>query len=329
MSFSVSEAAPGMAQSNNLPPPPFELPYPAKPEDITANIMKLNELIPDERFKFLISKLTQHIHTFAKETNLTTEEWMSAILFLTRVGQKCTDLRQEMILLSDVLSVSSFVDLLNNPNGGKATESSVLGPFYTEDAPDVATGESIASEGKGDYLYVSGKILNTEGKPIPDAVIETWETDSKGGYDVQYAVRDKPDCRGKLRTDKDGNYAYRAIVPVAYPIPGDGPVGELLLKLNRHNMRPNHLHIMVDAPGYRRLVTALYAEGDKYLESDAVFGVRKSLVVNYKTVQSEEEARAKGFVHGDTFKVLEQDFVLMTEAEAEEVRRNQAPSIPQ
>jgi len=246
---------------------------------------------------------------------------MTTINFLTRTGQTCTPIRQEFILLSDVLGVSALVDGLNNPTVSGGTASSVLGPFFTEDAPDVSIGDSIASEGKGEYMYVEGRILDTSGKHIPNASIETWETDSEGFYDTQYSDRTRPDCRGRIRSDGQGRYGYRAVVPVAYAIPGDGPVGELLGHLNRHNMRPNHLHVSIEAPGYRKLVTALYPKGDKWLSSDAVFGVKSSLVVDLKDVDNEEEARRRGFPKGKTFKLLQRDFVLVPFEEAEAARQ--------
>ncbi|KAI0266507.1 aromatic compound dioxygenase [Gloeopeniophorella convolvens] len=304
------------SESNGIPIPDLDLPYPDRPEVITGNLLRLTELAPDARTKFIFRNLLTKLHEFVSETSITTEEWMSTIDFLTRTGQTCTPLRQEFILLSDVLGVSALVDALNNPPAGKATESSVLGPFFTEDAPDVALGDSIASEGKGDYMYVEGRVLTTSGAPIPGATIETWETDGHGFYDNQYADRTAPDCRGRLRTDTDGKYGYRAVVPVPYPIPGDGPVGELLVKLGRHNMRPSHLHMMIEAPGFHKLTTALYPEGDDYVASDAVFGVKKSLIVGLTDVDDEAEARKRGFTKGSKFKLLHFDFTLVTEAES-------------
>ncbi|EPQ52090.1 dioxygenase family protein [Gloeophyllum trabeum ATCC 11539] len=312
------------AVSNGLPPPNLDLPYPDRPELITENLLKLTNLITDERKKYIFKNLITHIHQFINETSITTDEWMNTIQFLTRTGQICTPIRQEFILLSDVLGISALVDALNNPPVSGGTESSVLGPFFTEDAPDVNNGDSIASEGKGQYMYVEGRVIDTHGKPVPNALIETWETDEYGFYDTQYADRSKPDCRGRLRTDKDGRYGYRAVVPVAYPIPGDGPVGDLLLMLNRHNMRPNHLHMMIEAPGYQKLTTAFYPEGDEWLASDAVFGVKKSLVVTLKDVDNEQEARKRGFPKGSHFKLLEHDLVLVPEAESKAAREQYA-----
>ncbi|KDQ58659.1 hypothetical protein JAAARDRAFT_34493 [Jaapia argillacea MUCL 33604] len=308
------------AVSNGIPPPELDLPFPDRPEIITDNLMKLTTLVPNERNKFIFQKLIGHLHQFVSETSITTEEWMNTIQFLTRTGQTCTPLRQEFILLSDVLGVSALVDALNNPPVSGGTSSSVLGPFFTEDAPDVELGASIASEGKGQYMYVEGRVLSTDGKPIPDAVIETWETDEFGFYDTQYADRPQADCRGRLRSDKDGKYGYRAVVPVAYPIPGDGPVGDLLLLLGRHNMRPNHLHMMIEAPGYQKLTTAFYPEGDTYLSSDAVFGVKKSLVVKLTDVNDDGEARKRGFPKGGSFKLLQFDLILVEEEQSKAAR---------
>ncbi|KAH8832023.1 aromatic compound dioxygenase [Flagelloscypha sp. PMI_526] len=302
----------GFVVSNGIAPPPFDLPLPDKPELITSNALRLNELIKNPRHKQLFDGLIKHMHEFAQETQITTEEWMTAIQFLTKVGQTVTPLRQEFILLSDVLGFSAYVDAINNPPVDGATESSVLGPFFTEDAKDIGHGESIASEGKGDYMFVEGKVLSaTDGSPVSGAVIETWETDGNGSYDNQYEDRTEPDCRGRLRSNEKGEFAYRAVVPIAYPIPADGPVGDLLLTLNRHNMRPAHLHLMVKAEGYRTLVTALYFEGDKWVQSDAVFGSKKSLVVPMKEVNNEDEAHAKGFKNSSKFKYVTYDLKLV------------------
>lgn len=307
--------APNVAQSNGIPPPSFELPVPDTPDLVTENVFKLNTLITNPRQRLLMDKLVEHLHVFAKETKLTIAEWRAAIEFLTRTGQTCTPLRQEFILLSDIFGFSSLVEGLSNPSDGKGTDHTVLGPFFTEDAAEVSLGESIASEGKGEFLFVEGRVLNTDGAPVPGAVIETWEADENGFYDTQYADREKPDCRGRLRTDTQGRYSFRAVVPVPYPIPGDGPVGELLTMLNRHNMRPAHLHFMVTAPGLKTLVTALYPEGDTYLTNDAVFAVKRSLVVNFEQVTDATEAQKRGIPRGKPFKLLQFDFVLRKDSE--------------
>ncbi|KIM91646.1 hypothetical protein PILCRDRAFT_810927 [Piloderma croceum F 1598] len=311
----TTPAPPTKAVSNGIAPPELDLPYPDRPEIITSNLLKLTELASDQRKRLIFKNLVTHLHQFISETGITTEEWMNTIQFLTRVGKTCTPIRQEFILLSDVLGASALVDALNHPAVGGTTESSVLGPFFTDDAPDLNAGDSIASEGSGEYLFVEGYVRSTSGNPIADALIETWETDSHGFYDTQKAIRDIPDCRGRLRTDKDGKYSYRAVVPVSYPIPADGPVGDLLQLMGRHNMRPNHLHLVIEAAGYHKLTTALYPEGDQFLASDAVFGVKKSLIVKFRDVNDEAEARRRGFPKGGSFKLLEFDIVLASKEE--------------
>jgi len=307
--------------------PRSDLELPESPDIITRNALALNDSISDPRLKEILTSLISKLHEFVRENNITTDEWMTAIKFLTATGQKCTDIRQEFILLSDVLGVSALVDALNHPKVGTSTASTVLGPFFTEDAADVPLGDSIASEGKGQYLYVTGRILDTSNKPIPHATIETWETDELGFYDTQYVNRGKPDCRGRLEADAEGRYEFRAVVPVAYPIPGDGPVGLLLQKLKRHNMRPAHLHMMIEAKGYDTLITSFYPEGDEWLSSDAVFGVKKSLVVSLKNVDSDAEARAKGFPRGGGFKLLEQDIILASYEESMKARQALAAQV--
>ncbi|KAG5641920.1 hypothetical protein DXG03_003966 [Asterophora parasitica] len=244
---------------------------------------------------------------------------------------------EEFILLSDALGVSTLVDTINNAKPPDATEATVLGPFFTEDAHDgmiclhrerlgltsmvVPNGDSIASEGKGDYMFVEGRVLDTKGTPIAGATIDTWETDSNGLYDTQYSHRDKPDCRGRLTSAEDGTYSFRAVVPVPYPIPSDGTVGKLLSRLGRHVFRPAHLHMMIEAPGFEKLITALYFEGDPYLTSDAVFGVRTSLIVKAEIITDVEETKARGFAEEKSHVYLRQDFILATSEEGAAARK--------
>ncbi|MGB8267537.1 MAG: dioxygenase [Candidatus Velthaea sp.] len=233
---------------------------------------------PNARARTLFAAAVKHLHAFVREVELTPEELMAGIRFLTATGQMCDELRQEFILLSDTLGVTMMVDTVAHQNSGGATESSVLGPFFTTDAPDTATGESIASEEKGEPLLVHGVVRSVSGEPIAGAVLDVWETDSDGLYDTQYAERPHPDCRGRVRTQADGTFRFRAVVPVSYPVPTDGPVGKMLLAVGRHPYRPAHLHFAISAEGYAPLTTALYVAGDPYLDSDAVFGVKPSLV---------------------------------------------------
>ncbi|KAJ7261893.1 intradiol ring-cleavage dioxygenase [Mycena rebaudengoi] len=296
-------------------------------DSITDNVHAINSNCPDERMKFVFKNLINHLHDFVRETSVTTEEWMTAVEFLTQTGQKCTDVRQEFILLSDTLGVSSLVESINNAKPPGATEATVLGPFFTTDALDFKNGESIASEGKGEYMWVEGKVLDTKGNPIPGCVIDTWETDGSGLYDNQYEERGGPDCRGRLRTTEDGSYFFRAIVPIAYPIPSDGPVGGMVKALGRHTFRPAHLHMMLQAPGFEKLVTALYLKGDPYLTSDAVFGVKSSLIVETATESDIQVTRARGFKDAKTHEVLKFDFVLATLEEGAEARKLTMPKV--
>jgi len=288
---------------------------------ITQNVLAMNANCENERMKFVFQSLITHLHDFVRETALTTDEWMASIKFLTETGKMCTDLRQEFILLSDTLGVSTLVDSLNNAKPPGATESSVLGPFFTEDAHDINAGESIASEGKGDYLYVEGHVTDIQGKPIPNAIIDTWETDGHGLYDTQYDDRPEPDCRGRLRSAEDGSFSYRAVVPVSYPIPSDGPVGKMVTALGRHVLRPAHMHVQVQAPGYEKLTTALYFEGDKYLTSDAVFGVKSSLIVKPEIVKDISLSKLRGFKEAKPHAYIKRDFVLATPEQGAEARR--------
>ncbi|KAK7033902.1 hypothetical protein VNI00_012526 [Paramarasmius palmivorus] len=296
-------------------------------ESITQNVHEINSNCKDERLKFIMKNLVQHLHDFARETSITTEEWMTAIQFLTETGKMCSDIRQEFILLSDTLGLSTLIDSMNNAKPPGATEGTVLGPFFTEDAHDVDSGDSIASEGKGDYLFVHGKITDTKGNPIAGAVIDTWETDGFGMYDTQYANREGPECRGRLKTAEDGSYSYRAVVPVSYPIPSDGPIGKMVSALGRHVYRPAHLHFMIQAPGFEKLITAVYPRGDPYLYSDAVFGVRTSLIVDLKPVDDTSKTLARGFKKELPHMELEQNFVLATPEEGKEARRKAMPAL--
>jgi len=250
-------------------------------QDLTANVIASGEGASSERLRFLYIKLVEHLHAFVREVELTPEEWLAGIRFLTATGQKCDDVRQEFILLSDTLGVSMLVDSLASRVASAGTESTVLGPFFTTDAPDVARGDEIARLRKGIPLAVTGSVRDPEGTPIANAAIEVWEVDGDGLYDVQYADRTVPDCRARVHTSADGTFAFGATLPVSYSIPGDGPVGAMLAALGRHTMRPAHMHFALGAPGFVPLTTAIYVNGDPYIDSDAVFGVKASLVGDY------------------------------------------------
>ncbi|KAE9411569.1 intradiol ring-cleavage dioxygenase [Gymnopus androsaceus JB14] len=296
-------------------------------DTITDNVHAINANCTNDRMKFVFKSLIQHLHDFIRETSLTSEEWMTALEFLTKTGQISSDIRHEFILLSDVLGVSTLVDSLNHAKPPGATEACVLGPFFTEDAHHLQNGDSIATEGKGEYMYVHGKVLDTKGNPIPGATIDTWETDGQGLYDTQYAERTEPDCRGRLFSAEDGTYAFRAVVPVSYPIPSDGPVGKLVTNLGRHVFRPSHLHMQIEAQGFEKLTTAFYPRGDPYLYSDAVFGVHTSLIVDLKQVSDKELSLKRGFKEGKPHVELHRDIILATPEEGREARKKMMPAV--
>ncbi|UZJ57600.1 hypothetical protein CBS101457_006920 [Exobasidium rhododendri] len=284
-------------------------------DTVTDIVNKYNSRTDHKRLHEIIDVAVKQLHDFVRTTNLTVEEWMQGIMFLTRVGQICTEIRQEFILFSDILGVSVLVDALNNLKPPGATPSTVLGPFFTEDAPKLGQGDSMVSQSKmdeGTPMLVRGYVRDLQGKGIPNAKIETWETDASGHYDTQYSDREDPDCRGVFYTDAEGAYQFRCIVPVSYPIPNDGPVGQLLEALNRHVFRPAHLHMMIEAKGFTNLVTALYFKGDKFLQSDAVLGVKSGLVCDLKYISGAEEFKKAGFKGEgtDEYALLEWDYVL-------------------
>jgi hydroxyquinol 1,2-dioxygenase len=236
---------------------------------------------PDERLKELMQALTRHLHAFVREVRLTEGEWQQAIDFLTEVGHITDDRRQEFILLSDVLGASMQTVTVNNEAYGDATEATVVGPFFAEGSPEVPLGGDIAGGAAGQPCWVEGSVTDAAGKPVPNALIEVWEADDDGFYDVQY-TDDRMAARGHLHSDADGNYRFWAITPTPYPIPDDGPVGRLLAATGRSPMRASHLHFLVEAPDLRTLVTHIFVSGDSLLARDSVFGVRDSLVKDFK-----------------------------------------------
>jgi hydroxyquinol 1,2-dioxygenase len=234
---------------------------------------------PDSRTQELVEALTRHLHALLRETRLTEEEWKRAIDFLTAVGRITDDRRQEFILLSDVLGASMQTITINNEAYANATEATVFGPFFLAGSPDVGLGGDVAGGAPGEPCWVEGTVTDTEGRPVVGARIDVWEADADGLYDVQYGD-DRVTGRGHLHTDEHGGYRFWAVTPTPYPIPDDGPVGDLLRATARSPMRASHLHLMVEADGLRTLVTHVFPRGDAYLDSDSVFGVRESLVVD-------------------------------------------------
>jgi hydroxyquinol 1,2-dioxygenase len=238
---------------------------------------------PNPRLKTLVQALVRHLHGVVRETEPTFEEWQAAIDFLTRTGQMCSDVRQEFILLSDVLGVSMLVDAINHRQPAGATESTVLGPFHVAGAPQPAHGADISAGLPGERLLVEGVVTSADGDPVPGAVVEVWSADQDGFYDVQRTDLTGPALRATFHADQAGRFHFWTVMPADYPIPDDGPVGELLAATARHPYRPAHVHFMISAPGYERLVTHIFAEGSPYIESDAVFGVKSSLIEVFET----------------------------------------------
>jgi protocatechuate 3,4-dioxygenase beta subunit len=245
----------------------------------TEAVLQRNDGCTDARLREIMAVVVRHLHAAVKELQLTPEEWLSAIEFLTRTGQISNDRRQEFILLSDTLGVSMLVDAINNRKIEDATPSTVLGPFYVSGAPALAMGDSIAHHGRGEPLFVSGRLLDTAGTPIEVGELDVWQTSEDGFYDTQDPTQPDMNLRGLFRTAADGRFWFRSIVPASYPIPSDGPVGEMLKALHRHPMRPAHIHFILRAAGHETLTTHIFVAGDPYLDSDAVFGVKDALIV--------------------------------------------------
>lgn len=251
----------------------------------------------DPRLQELLVGLTRHLHAFVREVELTEAEWMAAIRFLTAVGQISDEQRQEFILLSDVLGVSILVDAINHRKLAGATESTVFGPFWVVGAPELPHGASIARGEEavsGELTVVRGRVLGEEGRPIEGATLDIWQASPAGLYDVQDPSQPEMNLRGLFRSGADGGFWFKTVKPAPYPIPEDGPVGDLLRATGRHPMRPAHIHFMVRAPGYQTLITHIFVEGDPYLESDAVFGVKDSLIFDFGLNHSESEAAGFG-----------------------------------
>lgn len=234
------------------------------------------------RLKQVMQSLTRHLFAFIEEVQPTEAEWMQGIQFLTETGKMCDDVRQEFILLSDVLGVSMLMDGINHRKERNSTESSVLGPFYREGAPKYGMGDSIANATPGEPIRVTGTVHSLDGEPISGAVLDVWQTAPNGLYEVQDPEQPECNLRGVFTTGDDGRYEFHSVKPVSYSIPDDGPVGKLLGAVGRHPWRPAHIHFIVSALGHQPVVTQIFTDDDRYLTSDAVFGVKSSLLVKYQ-----------------------------------------------
>lgn len=277
-------------------------PRPTTEEDITAEVLRRFEGTEDPRLKQIMQSLVKHVHAFLKEVQLQESEWWQGIEFLTRTGHMCNDRRQEFILLSDTLGVSMLTDLMSNRKPAGTTQSTVFGPFHREGAPEKQYGDSIVgADRQGIVTFMSGRVMDLHGRPIAGAELDVWQAAADGQYDVQDSSLHEMNMRGKFRADKDGRYLVKTTRPVPYQIPFDGPVGEMLKATNRHPWRPAHVHFRVSAPGYSPVTTHVFDSADKYLDEDAVFGVKNSLIAEFSEHKNDGET---------PFCTCEFDFVL-------------------
>jgi protocatechuate 3,4-dioxygenase beta subunit len=264
----------------------------------------------DARLRQVMESVVRHLHAVVKEVEPTEQEWMEAIKFLTETGHWCTEWRQEFILFSDTFGVSMLVDAINNRKPSGATETTVLGPFHIADAPIRKMGDTVNLEDKGEPLLVSGTVVDGNGAPIEGATLDIWQANSEGFYDVQQKdIQPDMNLRGRFVTGADGRYWFRSSKPLFYPIPSDGPVGDLLRNLGRHPFRPAHIHFIVSASGYQSIVTHLFDKADPYLDTDVVFGVKDSLVCEFK--QHDDPGKAAEADVNNPYWSLQHDFKLV------------------
>jgi hydroxyquinol 1,2-dioxygenase len=265
-----------------------------KPETLTSAVLESFGATPDPRLKHILTSLTTHLHAFVRDVHPTIEEWEYAINFLTATGQASNESRQEFILLSDVLGISMLVETLNHEETPDATDPTVLGPFHVVESPIRGFGAEISAESTGDACLVHGTVTSPIGEPIVGATIDVWQANADGFYDVQQpGVQTVGNGRGLFTTDAQGRFAFTSIVPSFYPIPTDGPVGVLLSATKRHPNRPAHIHFLVRADGFTELTTHIFVAGSPYIDSDAVFAVKESLITDF--VASDDAAEAERF----------------------------------
>lgn len=281
-------------------------------DTITQAVLASMEECRNPRLRIVMTSLVQHLHSFAREVALTESEWFTAIKFLTDVGHITDEARQEFILLSDVLGLSTLVTAQNNVKPTGCTEATVFGPFFVEGAPEYPLGADISNGARGEPCFVSGCVTSTDGTPLAGVTVDVWQSDEDGYYDVQRPPttpgEHKHRARATLMTDKEGRYYFKSILAQPYPIPHDGPVGAMLEALGRHPWRPAHLHYMLSAPGHERLITHVFRNNDKYLDSDAVFGVRSTLISDWE--QHEKGTAPDGTKVKRPYHTLKYDFVL-------------------
>lgn len=257
--------------------------YLTEDSSVETVLARIDDRACDPRFRTIMTALVSHLHAFVKDVQLTQSEWEAAIDFLTRAGQKCSDERQEFILISDTLGVSMLVDAINSRRPAGATPNTVLGPFHVAGAPERDMGADISSDGSGESCLFEGRILDLDDRPVAGARLDVWSDNAEGFYDVQQpGIQPRWNNRGIFTTGADGAYRFRGIRPVAYPVPVDGPAGEMLTGMGRHPYRPAHTHLIVTAPGFQKLVTHIFVGDDPYIASDAVFGVKETLIAAFE-----------------------------------------------
>ena len=267
----------------------------------------------DPRLREVMGVVVKHLHAAVKEIEPTHEEWLTAIKFLTDIGHMCTEWRQEFILLSDTLGVSMLVDSVNHRRPSGATENTILGPFYIPDAPRYQHGANICLDGKGEPTVVRGRVVDTAGNPVEGALLDVWQTNDDGFYDVQQkGVQPEFNLRGVFTTTESGEYWFRTVKPRYYPVPDDGPVGKMLRALGRHPNRSAHIHFIVTAPGYDPVITHIFEPSCQYLAEDTVFGVKETLIADFKQVTDPEQAATFGIEA--PFWLVDWDFVLAATA---------------
>jgi hydroxyquinol 1,2-dioxygenase len=294
-------------------------------DNLTDAVVARLKKTKNPRLKQIMSAAVKHLHAFARDVQLTEEEWFEGIKFLTAVGQKCDDKRQEFILLSDVLGLSMMIVALNHKTAAGATEATVLGPFFAHGAKEYGYGADLRAGAtmKGEDVWVSGRVLGTDGKPVTNAVLDIWQAKADGIYDVQ--TEGEFELRGRVKANAKGEYAFASYKPKFYSIPMDGPVGDLINNTTNNHMRPAHMHAIVSAPGYQQVITHVFVQGDPYLDGDAVFAVKDSLVARYKKVNDAAEAKKLGMPN--PFLKLTWDFHLTPAGKAKaKSRKAIAPS---
>lgn len=268
----------------------------------------------DPRLREIMESLSRHLHAFARETNLNHKEWQAGLDILRRAGSITTPERDEFVLLSDVLGLSSLVDMVNSSDAG--TSSSVLGPFHISNAPAMPMGSDLRGEFKGELILVEGRVLDPTGNPIDGATLDIWQTAPNGLYSSQDPDQDTYSFHALFTTGADGQYGFTTVRPVSYTVPTDGPVGDLLTATGRHPWRPSHLHYIIKAPGFRTLVTEVFPDDDPYLDEDTVFGVRDDLVMKYKPQKANSFPDTGYVLSGkvtEDYSLVDFDLILTTE----------------